>query len=200
MLTDSRMNRGFSLVEVMVVITLMVILVMLAMPSLGIYTENSKIRSVAEAFASSAQKARTEAIRTNQAVQLILTTDSPVIANVGTSNLSSTAGNWIVRSVSDDATPTTYTFIEGKYAREGSGRSDASTSVSISGVSNSAATSAITFNSAGSTSLGAKWLVDFTSSSAACTSVRCLRVIITSSGQVKMCEPAATAANDTRAC
>jgi type IV fimbrial biogenesis protein FimT len=199
MLIDSRMNRGFSLVEVMVVITLMVILVMLAMPSLGIYTENSKIRSVAEAFASSAQKARTEAIRTNQAVQLILTTDSPVIANVGTSNLSSTAGNWIVRSVSDDATPV-YTFIEGKDAREGSGRSDASTSVSISGVSNSAATSAITFNSAGSTSLGAKWLVDFTSSSAACTPVRCLRVIITSSGQVKMCEPAATAANDTRAC
>lgn len=199
MLIDSRMNRGFSLVEVMVVITLMVILVMLAMPSLGIYTENSKIRSVAEAFASSAQKARTEAIRTNQAVQLILTTDSPVIANVGTSNLSSTAGNWIVRSVSDDATPV-YTFIEGKDAREGSGRSDASTSVSISGVSNSAATSAITFNSAGSTSLGARWLVDFTSSSAACTPVRCLRVIITSSGQVKMCEPAATAANDTRAC
>lgn len=199
MLIDSRMNRGFSLVEVMVVITLMVILVMLAMPSLGIYTENSKIRSVAEAFASSAQKARTEAIRTNQAVQLILTTDSPVIANVGTSNLSSTAGNWIVRSVSDDATPV-YTFIEGKDAREGSGRSDASTSVSISGVSNSAATSAITFNSAGSTSLGARWLVDFTSSSAACTPVRCLRVIITSSGQIKMCEPAATAANDTRAC
>lgn len=199
MLIDSRMNRGFSLVEVMVVITLMVILVMLAMPSLGIYTENSKIRSVAEAFASSAQKARTEAIRTNQAVQLILTTDSPVIANVGTSNLSSTAGNWIVRSVSDDATPV-YTFIEGKDAREGSGRNDASTSVSISGVSNSAATSAITFNSAGSTSLGARWLVDFTSSSAACTPVRCLRVIITSSGQIKMCEPAATAANDTRAC
>jgi len=199
MLIDSRMNRGFSLVEVMVVITLMVILVMLAMPSLGIYTENSKIRSVADAFASSAQKARTEAIRTNQAVQLVLTTDSPVAANVGTANLSSTAGSWIVRSVSDDATPV-YTFIEGKDVREGSARSDASTSVNVSGVSNSVATPAITFNSAGSTSLGARWLVDFTSSSAACTPVRCLRVIITSSGQIKMCEPAATAANDTRAC
>lgn len=194
-------HGGFTLVEIMVSITLMSILLMLAAPSLTTYRENSKIRAAVESFYASAQLARTEAIRTNQSVQLALTTDEPTAANKNTENLSATASNWIIRTVSDDPTPT-YQFLAGNTIREGSG-SNSTSSVSVSAMSNGSATPSITFSSASRTLLGAAWQVNFTSTSTACTpsgTARCLRVVITTSGQIKACDPAATTANDTRAC
>lgn len=202
MLAGHSTRRGFTFIELMVSIAILVIIIVLAVPSLATYSENSKVRSVAESFFASAQLARTEAIRTNQAVQMVLTTDKPIAANVATSNLSATAGNWIIRTMSDDPTPV-YTFLDGKNAQEGSNRSDGSSTVGISAVSNGAAISAVTYQNAGNTSLGAPWQVNFTSTSAACAptgSVRCLRVVITVSGQIKICDPVVTAANDSRAC
>lgn len=202
MLIHQHRHVGFTLIEVMVSIAVMVILVMMAAPSLATYSENSKVRGIAESFYASAQVARAEAIRTNQAVELVLTTDSPTAANVATSNLSATAGSWLVRKVSDDPTPV-YTFVEGKNVKEGSGSSSGSTTVSVNALSNGVATSSIIFNSAGNTSLGARWDVDFKSTGASCAPagpIRCLRVRVSVSGQIKACDPAATAANDTRAC
>lgn len=202
MLGVRRTCCGFTLIEVMVAIAIMSILGMLAAPSLSTYSENSKVRGITESFFASAQQARLEAIRTNQKVELVLTSDTPVAANVGTSNTSATAGNWMIRTVSDDPTPV-YTFVEGKSVREGSGRNDGTSTVTVSAMANSVATPAVTFSSAGSTSLGAPWAVNFASTSGACAPsgrVRCLRVVVTASGQIKACDPAATAAHDTRGC
>jgi type IV fimbrial biogenesis protein FimT len=198
MLNKRCTRRGFTLIEAMIAIAIMAMLVVLAAPSLSTFSENSKVRGIAESFFASAQQARLEAIRTNQRVELVLTSDSPTAANVGTTNTSATAGNWIIRRLSDDPTPI-YTFVEGKSIREGSNKSDASSTVSLSAASNGAPVAAVTFSSAGATSLGAPWWVDFGSSSAACGSVRCLRVIVTTSGQIKACDPAA-AVGDTRYC
>jgi type IV fimbrial biogenesis protein FimT len=201
MLSEQRNQRGFTLIEAMVVVAILGLLVVIAAPSLSAYTENSKVRGVAESFVASAQKARLEAIRTNQNAQLVLTSDDPIAANVATTNTSATAGNWIVRRVSDDATPV-ITFVEGRSIREGANRSDGASSVTVGASSNSTALASITFNSAGATSLGAAWTVNFGSSSAACAptgSVRCLRVVISVSGQIRTCDPAA-ASGDTRAC
>ena len=191
-------SRGFTLIEVMVAIAIMSILVMFAAPSFTAYSENSKVRGVAESFYASAQLARLEAIRTNQRVELVLTTDTPIVANVGTTNTSATAGNWLIRRLSDDPTPV-YTFVEGKSVREGSNKSDATSTVTVNAASAGSPAAAITFGSAGASSLGATWTVNFGSSTVACGSVRCLRVIVTASGQVKACDPAA-AAGDTRSC
>jgi len=203
MLTRRHSRRGFTMIEVMVSVAILSVLVMLAAPSLASYSENAKVRSVAESFLASAQVARLEAIRTNQKVELLLTTDAPTAANKGTSNTSATAGNWMVRAVSDDATPV-YTFVEGKSVREGSNRTDASSSVSVNASTVDGPLATITFQSAGSTSLGKSWMVRFGSTTDACTasggSVKCLQVNVTVSGQMKVCDPAITAANDTRRC
>lgn len=202
MLTSGRTCRGFTLIEAMVSLAILSILIVVAAPSLSSYSENSKVRAVTESFLASAQQARLEAIRSNQKVELVLTSDAPTAANVGTTNSSASAGNWIIRRVSDDPTPV-YTFVEGKSILEGSNRNNGTSSVSISAASNSVALAAITFSSAGSTSLGHPWSVDFTSSSGACApsgSVKCLRVLVTVSGQIKACDPLVSAVGDTRHC
>ena len=204
MLMPRSIQAGFSLIEVMVTISLMALLVFMAVPSITTVIENSKVRGVAEGFFAAAQVARAEAIRRNQDVELVMTADDPIVANVGTTNLSATAGNWIIRSNDGGASPT-YTFIEGKSVREGSGRGDGSTTVNVDAKVGGAAQPSVIFRSAGNTSLGAQWQINFTSSSSACVSattpgyVRCLRVVVTQSGQVKSCDPAAPA-GDTRVC
>jgi type IV fimbrial biogenesis protein FimT len=197
-------QAGFTLIEVMVTVSLMALLVFMAAPTLSTFMENSKVRGVAEGFFAAAQVARAEAIRRNQEVELVMTTDDPTAANVDTTSLSATAGNWIVRSNDGGASPT-YTFIEGKSVREGSGRSDGASTVGVNAQVAGAAQPSVVFRSAGSTSLGAQWQVNFTSSTAACVSattpgpIRCLRVVVTPSGQVKSCDPAAPA-GDSRVC
>jgi type IV fimbrial biogenesis protein FimT len=203
MLIVPRAQQGFSLLELMATVTVMLLLVMMAAPSLISYTENSKLRAVAENLSASAQVARTEAIRTNRDVQLALTTEAPTVTNVDTTNLSATASGWIVRAVVT-ASPLAYAFIDGKNAIEGSGRTDGTSTVSVSAAdAGGTAASSITFTGAGSTTLGARWDVDVKSTTATCAptgSARCLRVVVTTSGQIKTCDPAATAANDSRAC
>ena len=201
MLAGHSDHRGFTLIEAMVVIAVLALLVVIAAPSFSAYSENSKVRGVAESFTASVQKARLEAIRTNQDVQLILTDVDPVAANVATTSTNATAGNWMVRRMSN-ASPPVPTFIEGRNLREGSSRNDGTSSVTVSASSNSTPLASITFSSAGSTSLGATWTVNFGSSTAACApagSVRCLRVVVSVSGQIRTCDPAA-ATGDTRAC
>jgi type IV fimbrial biogenesis protein FimT len=201
MLTERGTSHGFSLIELMVTVSLLVLLVLIAAPSLTEYTQNSKVRAASESFLAGAQAARVEAIRTNQPVQILFTTDEPTKANKDTANLSATSGSWLVRT--QPASGTT-TFVDGKSSLEGSGASGA-TSVTISASSGGAALSSLTFSGAGSSTLGARWQVDFGSTAANCSHVaspgfvRCLRVIVKSSGQIQSCDPAA-AAPDSRAC
>jgi type IV fimbrial biogenesis protein FimT len=202
MLTGRSTALGFTLIETMIAVAILSIMVVMAAPSLSAYGENSKVRGIAESFAASAQQARLEAIRTNQRVELLLTGTVPIADNAASATASSTAGNWMVRRMSDDPTPV-YTFVEGKSIQEGSNRSGGTSSVTIAATSSGAPAASIIFSSAGTTSLGAPWWVNFGSSNAACApsgSVRCLRVVVTVSGQVKACDPAATATNDTRGC
>jgi len=197
-----RLQRGFTLIELVIGVAIMALLLALAAPAFSTYSENAKLRGISGSFLASAQTARAEAIRSNQSVQMLLTSDSPVAANAATTNLNATAGSWIIRAMSNDPTPI-FRFVDGKSVREASSSASGTSSVQLSAVSNGAATPLITFNGVGSTSLGATWLVDFTSSKGACAPsgpIRCLRVEVTVSGQIKACDPAAAGAGDTRIC
>jgi type IV fimbrial biogenesis protein FimT len=194
-------HHGFSLIELMVTVSLLVLLVMIAAPSLTEYTQNSKVRAASESFLAGAQAARVEAIRTNQPVQILFTTDAPIPANADTANLSATSSSWLVRTQPASGSAT---FIEGKSSLEGSGASGA-TSITVSASSGGAAQSSLTFSGAGSSTLGARWQVDFGSTAANCSHattpgfVRCQRIIVKPSGQIQSCDPAAVAP-DSRAC
>lgn len=197
MLSSAR-ESGFSLIELMVTLVIFAVMAAMAAPSMRQYAENMKTLATAEAFSASLQQARSEAIRRNVPVELVLTTASPVPANVETSALTTSGPNWLVRQTPETADDP-HVFIEGKAGAEGGGRAGQGTSVVIS----TTGASSIRFNAAGAL-VGAGAVVNFGQQDATCADAggpaRCLRVVASAGGQVRMCDPAATGAGDTRKC
>lgn len=213
LLTAMKSQRGFNLIEVIVSMALMAVLMGLAVPFLSSSTQNARIRSTADSLAASLQTARTEAIRRNAPVEFILTTAAAVDANRNTTALSANGGNWIVRAIDPtDATGAEHVFIDGKSASEGSGRTDGSTSiVMVPATTDGTGFNRITFNSLGSVAFndtaGSAGRIDVSNpTGGACstasepTAMRCLRVQISVSGQVRVCDPLVTDTADPRRC
>lgn len=215
LLTAMKSQRGFNLIEVIVSMALMAVLMGLAVPFLSSSTQNARIRSTADSLAAGLQTARTEAIRRNSAVEFIFIKKEveAVAANRNTTELSANGINWMVRT-KDPADPTSaeYLFIDGKSASEGSGRTDGSTSiVMVPATTDGTGFNRITFNSLGSVAFndtaGSAGRIDVSNpTGGACstasepTAMRCLRVQISVSGQVRVCDPLVTDTADPRRC
>jgi type IV fimbrial biogenesis protein FimT len=60
--------RGFTLLELVVAMTITGMLLMLGMPSFTTFLRNSEVRSTAESISNGLRAARTEATRLNQPV------------------------------------------------------------------------------------------------------------------------------------
>ena len=189
-------NYGASLIELVIGILIMALLVMMGYPAYTTYMENSKVRSAAETFSSLMNMARGEAVRRNVLVQFVLTSDPAEPASVNTTNFSPTAFNWIVRNINPDNT--TFSYIEGKTAAEGAG---AANHVEIGG----GGLGFVTFTGLGNTQLANDTTFTFTNpTGGACAPagpIRCLNVVVSVGGQVRMCDPAAPAGvGDSRSC
>ncbi len=193
----SHPGEGFSLVELVIGLAILSLLLVIGLPAFTTYIQNAKLRTAAEAFLAGVQSARGEAVRRNAQVQIILTNDDADVTNRNTTNLSATGQNWIVRAL--DPTTGLYDFIEAKAMAEGSGQTSAPT-VQIDGGANSS----VTFNGFGTTTLGAAATIAFSNpAGGACAPtgpMRCMNVVISIGGQARMCDPAVTAAGDTRRC
>jgi type IV fimbrial biogenesis protein FimT len=66
-------SAGFGLIELMVTITLLSILMALAVPSMGAWIRNNKIRTVADSLQNGLRLAQTEALRRSRQVVFSLT-------------------------------------------------------------------------------------------------------------------------------
>jgi len=63
-----KIQRGFSMIEVVITVAIMGILMAAAMPSIGDWISNTKVRSTAESIQNGLQRARMEAVRLNKPV------------------------------------------------------------------------------------------------------------------------------------
>ncbi len=189
---------GFSLIELVVGMAIFGVLLALAMPSFSGWIRNAKIRTTAESIQNGLQLARAEAVRRNTTArfQLVDSVDN-------TCALSTSGPSWVVSldnpagscesAASETVAPRIFQL------RNGSEGSDGGTAIT-------AGQSAFVFNGMGRLTPvpAANIAIDISNPTAgsclpATRGVRCLRLVVSLGGQIRMCDPALPA-GDAQAC
>jgi type IV fimbrial biogenesis protein FimT len=194
--------RGMTLIELMVVVSVIAFLLVAVGPSIGAWMRNLQVRSAAESVQNGLQLARAEAIRRNLTVRFSLVSDTTNACTL------STAGRaWVVsvddptskcaQALSDTSAPRIFAT----YAA-GDGRSAAASSVTFTGRQSNGATAAssVAFDALGRvTSATALARISFDSATAS-DDVRKLQVRVNAGGNIRLCDPLVTATADPRYC
>jgi len=166
-----------TLVEIMVSLVVLGILLMVALPNFAAWLQNQQLRAATEGSLNGLQIARAEAIRRNVLVQLVMAPP---------------ATGWTVSDAASGA------VIQSKVHEEGT--VNAVLAVTPGGATRVTFTplGAVGANTDGSVAITQ---LDFTNpTGGSCQPagpMRCLRVVVTGGGSVRMCDPVAT---DARGC
>lgn len=193
-----------SLIELLIGLAIMGLLIMIGLPNMATWLQNSKIRTAGETMLAGLTLARTEAVRRNQVVRF------QMVNNLTSACVVSTAGtDWVVslddvtgacdEAPSEAAAPR---IIQTRSGSEGT-----------TGVVVAAATAGIVhFNGLGRVTSpgGAANMTQLAISNpvgGACENpdgsggpMRCLRINISIGGEARMCDPAVSDASDPRIC
>ena len=200
-------ERGFSIIEVVIAIALIALLLVMGLPSLGLFLDNQKIRAATDAMYGLLQQARAEAAKQNTPVEFVMFDEAIDLTDFTFINaVVPKAGglNWAVR-VPKPAAPGTYDLIVARPGTESSG------SATTSAVAVAGGAPIITFNGFGGTNgLAGTATFQFTRANpvnpdllckAAGGAIRCLNITVTTGGQIKVCDPdPSIPAGDTRRC
>jgi type IV fimbrial biogenesis protein FimT len=180
-------RHGFTLVELMVTISLLAILLALAAPSFTTWIRNAQVRTVSDSLQNGIRLAQAEAIRRHRQVVFFLT-------NQATCNATTTAdaggSSWVLRTLPLTAGDPVETVQCGQLA-------DMTNVVAIAGAT------ALCFNSIGRQVAnadpdvgGAACNLDASGTSSfdvsASSADRPLRVLVTLGGGIRLCDPAKT--------
>lgn len=198
-------QKGFSIIEVAVVMVVLALILTSAMPSIGSWLRNIRLRNQAEAIQNGLQQARNEAVRRNRAIGFHLVTPGSATALTSGCALSASGTSWVV-SARDPAgacnaaptnTPTSSTdpMIVARHLG-----ADGGSGVRVSGLESDGSTSAssVTFDAFGRRSGDlARITVDYAASQ---TDDRPLQIDISANGMVRMCDTNITADDDPRRC
>jgi type IV fimbrial biogenesis protein FimT len=190
-------QRGFTIIEMMIAITIAAFILMAAGPSATAWMRNTRIRTAADSISVGLQQARNEAVRRNQPVGFYLVSDVDGVSLTDACTLSSSSGGWVVALASPAGKCATNrdTFI----AVRPSGNS--ADGLSVAGLDASAlvAADAVIFNGYGQLS-GANSLGCIRLRNGADATARGLNIAVNAGGQVRMCDPAITSDSDPRKC
>ncbi len=191
--------RGFTIIELVVTLALFGVLMGLAVPSFTIFIQNTQIRNAAETVLTGITQAKSEAIRRNTPVRFqFVTTLTSSCA------LSQSSGSWIV-SLDDPAgaceVAPSETTTPRTYRKQSS--SDGYPKVTVAATSSSS----IVFNGIGRIVGTGITQIDFTHNAMTCEhldttngTARCLRILISTGGAPKLCDPKVSATTDSRYC
>jgi len=197
---------GFTLIEMLITITIMALLIMIGLPNMTIWLNNAQIRTAGETLLTGLTLARVEAVRRNQIVRFQMVSDLTSACTISPSGKS-----WVVSL--DDPTNLCDTAPNVSPPRTIQSRSgsEATPRVTIA----AQPVGVVYFNGLGRpTSPGGALNVtqiDIANPvGGACQNkagtggpMRCLRILISSGGEARMCDPAvdpATFPNDPRLC
>jgi type IV fimbrial biogenesis protein FimT len=226
MLNSSYSETGFSLIELLIGITIMGILLIMGLPSFKSLIQNAQIHTATDAIQNGLELARAEAVRRNNLVRFQLTTSVD-----NSCALATASGNWVVSlddpsgqcgnkkldeafSVNDAIKNPAPRIIQARLGSEGS----ANTVVASKEVTSTGATAAapvysgsIIFNGLGRISTAAASVnpgdnvqIDITNPVVGGTCVskggpmRCLRIIVSSGGLIRSCNPLWQSGNPTQ--
>jgi type IV fimbrial biogenesis protein FimT len=191
----TRSHRGFSLIELMVTLTVLGILLAAAVPAFGTWTANARVRSVAESIQNGLRLAQTEAVRRNRQTVFALTNATPASGAAPTAN----GSNWFIQSLPLVAGDPGAEFVQGGTFAKQSG-------VTITGAA------LMCFNSTGrqvtnaATGLGATCTAPASVTAPSIFDVartgsdRPMRVQISLGGQIRMCDPAKSISSQPDGC
>jgi type IV fimbrial biogenesis protein FimT len=191
----ARRGRGFTLIELIVTITLLGILVGLALPSFTTAIHNSQVRTVAEALQDGLRTAQSESLRLNRPVVMAFTNSRTSPSTSAPWPVATNGLNWWLQTVpqfSDTADQAA--GLRRQYLKGGSFADVAA------GVTVTSGLNAICFNSNGRLAGGAAFATGVPGAACATpgittfqvkqasTNSRQLNVIVTVGGQVRMCD------------
>lgn len=166
---------GFTLIEVVVTVAVLVAVSTIAIPAFQASIGNAQIRTVAESIRNGLQQARAEAIKRNARIRFTLQTSSA----------------WQIGCVTVAADCPA--VITQKSAVEGS-----STNTTVSADNYSAVFSS--FGTRDPAAAAALTVVNVTNAQVKSEERRALRVMLNAGGNVKVCDPTVNTVGDTRAC
>ncbi len=197
-------SKGFTMIELAIAMVIFGFLILAAAPSVQDWFSNTRIRGAAESLQNGLQTARSEAIRRNRTISFWLVSTDDANAFSSTCTLSDTSGSWIVSvnapTGSCDSAPST---TDSPMIVTGRPIGDSGSRVSVTATQSDASTpaTAVTFNGFGhvTNTTDAIGQIDIHDVNSA-TGTRPLRLVISTSGMVRMCDPAVTSSEDPRKC
>lgn len=199
--------RGVTMLEMAVVVAIAAVLAAVAAPSFSQFLKNSQIKGAAESVENGLRLARAEAVRHNTLVRFQLTTSVLNDCALSTAN-----ANWVI-SVDDPSGLCASTGAKDAYPLSDTTHNPAprilqkfSSAEGAQSASVVADQTTVVFNGIGKITPTPSSAINFNFSNpqagnciAQSGTVRCMRVVVSAAGQVRMCDPS-FASTDPRGC
>ena len=197
----ARAMRGMTFIELVVTMAIGAMLIFAVAPDIGAWMRNLQVRNTGDTLLAGLQRARNEAVKRNTPVRFSLVSLNDPATMDNTCAMSDTAGSWVVSMLNPAGkcgvtNPALDPMIIDLHPIADGGRYAAITALQTDGVT---AANSVTFDSFGrATTAGDIARIDVRHATTA--NSRPLRIVVTSGGSVRMCDPAVSNTSDPRKC